>query len=99
MIHQAGLVTNVKKIHRAWFVAVAAFVALVGAAGFRAAPSVLIDPLHDEFGWPVGTISVAVSINLLLYGLMSPFAAALTERLGMRRGSWAHCFSWPRAVG
>ncbi|TVT58817.1 MFS transporter [Amycolatopsis rhizosphaerae] len=73
------------RVHRAWLVALAAFIALVGAAGFRAAPSVLIDPLHDEFGWSRATISSAVSINLVLYGLISPFAAALMERLGMRR--------------
>jgi MFS family permease len=72
-------------LHRAWLVAFAAFVALVGAAGFRAAPSVLIDPLHDEFGWSRATISAAVSINLVLYGVISPFAAALMERFGMRR--------------
>ena len=73
------------RIHPAWLVAFAAFVALVGAAGFRSAPSVLIDPLHAEFGWSTATISTAVSINLLLYGLTAPFAAALMERLGMRR--------------
>ncbi|PWW65254.1 MFS transporter [Actinokineospora spheciospongiae] len=74
-----------RRPHRAWSVAAVAFVALVGAAGFRAAPSVLITPLHDEFGWSTGTISAAVSINLVLYGVISPFAAALMEKLGMRR--------------
>ncbi|GLZ43538.1 MFS transporter [Actinokineospora sp. NBRC 105648] len=74
-----------RRPHWAWFVAGVAFVALVGAAGFRAAPSVLITPLHHEFGWSTGTISAAVSINLVLYGLISPFAAALMEKLGMRR--------------
>ncbi|NIH82294.1 MFS family permease [Amycolatopsis viridis] len=73
------------RIHPAWFVAFAAFVALVGAAGFRAVPGVLIDPLHEEFGWSTSTISSAVSINLVLYGVTAPFAAALMERLGMRR--------------
>jgi predicted MFS family arabinose efflux permease len=73
------------KIHPAWFVATVAFVALVGAAGFRATPSVMLRPLHDEFGWSLGTISAAVSINLLLYGLTAPFAAALMERFGIRR--------------
>ncbi|GAA4427677.1 MFS transporter [Actinokineospora soli] len=77
--------TRLRRPHWAWFVAAAAFVALVGAAGFRAAPSVLIDPLNAEFGWSTATISTAVSINLLLYGLISPFAAALMDRLGMRR--------------
>ncbi|MEV6313684.1 MFS transporter [Streptomyces sp. NPDC051776] len=73
------------RIHRAWWVAVVAFIALVGAASFRAAPGVLIDPLHAEFGWSRGVISGAVSLNLALYGLTSPFAAALMERFGMRK--------------
>lgn len=73
------------RVHRAWWVALAAFVILLGAAGFRAVPSVLIDPLHHEFGWSRGTISAAVSVNLVLFGLISPFAAALMDRFGMRR--------------
>ncbi|HEX2131172.1 MAG TPA: MFS transporter [Actinophytocola sp.] len=73
------------RVHWAWWVAIAAFVTLIGAAGFRAVPSVLIDPLHEEFGWSRATISAAVSINLVLFGLISPFAAALMDRLGMRR--------------
>ncbi|MFG1706015.1 MFS transporter [Nonomuraea sp. M3C6] len=72
-------------LHRAWFVAAVAFVAILGAAGFRATPGVLITPLHEEFGWSAGTISLAVSINLVLYGLTAPFAAALMDRFGMRR--------------
>ena len=71
--------------HRAWAVAAVAFVAIVGAAGFRATPGVLIVPLQDEFGWSRGTISLAVSVNLLLYGLTAPFAAALMDRFGIRR--------------
>ncbi len=72
-------------VHPAWAVAAVAFVALVGAAGFRATPSVMLRPLHDEFGWSLGTISAAVSVNLLLYGLTAPFAAALMEKFGIRR--------------
>jgi predicted MFS family arabinose efflux permease len=68
-----------------WAVAAAAFVALTAAAGFRSTPGVLIEPLHAEFGWSTATISSAVSLNLLLYGVVAPFAAALMERLGMRR--------------
>ncbi|WP_239165301.1 MFS transporter [Catellatospora citrea] len=69
----------------AWAVAAVALVSIVGAAGFRATPGVLIEPLEQAFGWSRGTISAAVSINLVLYGLTSPFAAALMERFGMRR--------------
>ncbi|MDI6105312.1 MFS transporter [Actinoplanes sp. NEAU-A12] len=74
-----------RRIHPAWAVAAVAFVALIGAAGFRATPSVMLQPLHDEFGWSLGTISAAVSVNLLLYGLTAPFAAALMARFGIRR--------------
>jgi predicted MFS family arabinose efflux permease len=73
------------RIHPAWFVAVTAFVALVGAAGFRAAPGALFVPLHDEFGWSTSIMSLAVSINLLLYGLTAPFAAALMDKFGIRK--------------
>ncbi|GGG21886.1 MFS transporter [Rhodococcoides trifolii] len=72
------------RIHRAWIVAAVAFLALVGAAGFRAAPSVLMVPIQDEFGWSRGVLSTAVGINLLLFGLTAPFAAALMERFGIR---------------
>ncbi|MEU0534095.1 MFS transporter [Amycolatopsis tolypomycina] len=75
------------KLHRAWLIAGAAFVALLASAGFRAAPGVLIDPLHQEFGWSRTTISSAVSVNLVLFGLFAPFAAALMERFGIRRVS------------
>jgi sugar phosphate permease len=67
-----------------WLVAVTAFVALVAAGSFRAAPSVLIEPLQADFGWSRATISAAVMVNLILYGLTSPFAAALMDRFGMR---------------
>ena len=74
----------IRRLHPAWIVAAVAFVALMGAAGFRAAPGVLMIPLNDEFGWPISTMSAAVSFNILLYGLTAPFAAALIGRFGVR---------------
>src|SRR5438045_5987482 len=73
-----------KRVHYAWIVAAVTFIALMGAAGFRATPSVLIVPLQNEFGWNRAVISVAVSINLILFGLTGPFAAALMDRFGLR---------------
>jgi MFS family permease len=73
------------RIHPAWWVAAVTFLALVGAAAFRAVPGVLIDPLRAEFGWSVTTISAAVAVNMALYGLTAPFAAALMEKFGIRR--------------
>lgn len=76
---------SARRIHPAWFVAATGLVALIGGAGFRAAPGVLMVPLHEEFGWSMTEISVAVTVNLLLYGLVSPFAAALMQRFGIRK--------------
>ena len=52
-----------KRVHYAWIVAAVTFVALMGAAGFRATPGVLIVPLEHEFGWNRAIISFAVFIN------------------------------------
>jgi predicted MFS family arabinose efflux permease len=74
-----------RRVHPAWPVAAVAFVALVGAAAFRAAPGPLMVPLEAERGWSTSTMSLAVSLNLVLYGLTAPFAASLMDRFGLRR--------------
>jgi sugar phosphate permease len=74
----------VSRVHYAWVVAAVTFIALLGAAGFRATPGVLIVPLQNEFGWNRAVIALAVSINLILFGLTGPFAAALMDRFGLR---------------
>ncbi|MFE5710545.1 MFS transporter [Streptomyces sp. NPDC056501] len=73
------------RVHRAWFVAAVTFVTIIGAAAFASLPGLLIEPLHGEFEWSRGTIGFAVSVNLALYGLTAPFAAALMDRFGIRR--------------
>ena len=57
----------------------------MASAGYRSAPSVLIVPLEEAFGWSRSQISLAVSINVLLFGLVAPFAAALMERFTVRK--------------
>ncbi|PYI50534.1 MFS transporter [Paenibacillus flagellatus] len=73
------------KLHYGWIVAGVTFAALLVSAGIRSLPGVLMLPLEEEFGWDRSGISAAVSINLVLYGLMGPFAAASMERFGVRR--------------
>ncbi|APE26396.1 MULTISPECIES: MFS transporter [Streptomyces] len=73
------------RFHRAWSVAAVTFVTIIGAAAFASLPGLLIEPLHAEFDWSRGTIGFAVSVNLALYGLTAPFAAALMDRFGIRR--------------
>ena len=109
MTHTAVPDPATRRVHPAWWAAAATFLALLGAAAFRATPSVMIEPLRAEFGWSIGTISMALSVNLALFGITAPFAAALMERFGVRRvvsiallmvaASWQLVLLWGVIVG
>jgi sugar phosphate permease len=73
------------RLHYGWIVVGITFVLILVTAGVRAAPGVLIVPLENEFHWSRATISLAVGVNLLLYGAIGPFAAAIMDRFGVRR--------------
>lgn len=72
------------KLHYAWVVAGVSFLVLMAVAGVRSTAGVIIVPLEADTGWSVSTISIAVAINVILYGAMGPFAAALMARFGTR---------------
>jgi sugar phosphate permease len=74
-----------KRLHYAWVILASTFVALLISAAVRATPSALMVPLEQEFGWSRATISFAVSLNILLYGLIGPFAAGFINAYGPRR--------------
>jgi MFS family permease len=76
--------TSTGRIHWAWVVAAVSFIAILGAAGFRSVPGVMMAPLHHEFGWSHGVVGLAMSVNMTLFGLTAPFAAALMDRFGVR---------------
>src|SRR6201987_2487821 len=73
------------RLHYAWIVVAVTFVATIMVAGVRATPTVLIVPFEQEFHWSRAAISLAIGINLLLYGAVGPFAAAVMDRFGARR--------------
>jgi predicted MFS family arabinose efflux permease len=72
------------RAHYGWVVAAVVFLVLLAAAGTRATPSVMMVPLEHQFGWSRATISLAISVNIALYGLTGPFAAASMQRFGVR---------------
>jgi MFS family permease len=75
----------VRRFHRAWAVATITFFALIATAAFRSSTGALIEPIELQFGWSRSTTSFAITVNLVVYGLTAPFAAALMERFGIRR--------------
>jgi cyanate permease len=80
-----GRTGRIGRIHRAWLIAGITFLTLVAAAIARSSVGILIEPIEAEFGWSRALTSSAVSLNLLVYGLTAPFAAALAERFGLRK--------------
>jgi sugar phosphate permease len=87
------------RLHYAWIVAGITFLALLSSAGIGATRAVLVLPLEHDFGWDRATISLALSINLLLFGLCGPFAGALMARFGVRRVMLAALSTLAAAVG
>lgn len=73
------------RLHYAWVIAGVTFLVLLVTAGIRATPGVLMVPLESEFGWTSAAISLAIAVNLALFGLIGPFAASFMERWGLRR--------------
>jgi MFS family permease len=73
------------RVHYAWIALFVAFTLTLAAIGVRSGPSVMIVPLERAFGWSAGTISAAISLNILLLGLTGPFITGLMETLGLKR--------------
>ena len=73
------------RLHYAWVVVAVMFMVILASVGVRATPGVLIVPLQKAFGWNAAVISGAVSLNILLFGLVGPFAAGLIQVIGLKR--------------
>jgi MFS family permease len=73
------------RVHYAWIVVTLMFIVILASVGVRATPGVLIVPLQQAFGWNAAVISGAVSLNILLFGLVGPFAAGMIQTIGLKR--------------
>ena len=72
------------RVHYAWVVLAVTCVCLLTAAAVRSLPGILMHSLEAEFGWNRATIGLAVSINVLLFGLAGPFLGRVMDRFGPR---------------
>jgi MFS family permease len=71
-------------VHYGWAVVAVTFVVMLSTAAAMGMPGVLLRPLTQDFGWSNGAVSGPLSLRLLLFGLMGPFAAAMMQRYGLR---------------
>ncbi|MFF1394254.1 MFS transporter [Streptomyces sp. NPDC058287] len=68
-----------------WTVAAGAALAIVTAGAFSTLAGLLVGPLHEDLGWSRASVGLGSLVNMVVYGATAPFAAALMDRLGMRR--------------
>ena len=74
-----------RRVYYGWFVVAATFATLVTTAGILTAPTMFMQPMEHEFGWDAKPVSISIGIQIALFGLTGPFAAAAMERFGVRR--------------
>ena len=79
----AGLFSG--RLHYAWVVLVVVFVGMLAGVGVRAASGVMIVPLERAFGWDKATIAGAISLNIILLGVLGPFLTGLMQIIGLKR--------------
>ncbi|MGJ0483187.1 MAG: MFS transporter [Methylomicrobium sp.] len=73
------------RLHYAWIVLAATFACLFVAAALRSVPGILMLALESEFGWGRDAISGAVAVNLLLFGVSSPWLGRWMDLYGPKR--------------
>ncbi|HSX74082.1 MAG TPA: MFS transporter, partial [Shinella sp.] len=74
-----------RNLHYGWVVAATTFLTMLATAGAMGSAGVMIQPLHEEFGWDIADISSAMAVRLVLFGLLGPFAAAFMNHFGIRQ--------------
>lgn len=74
-----------RNVHYGWVVVTTTFLTMLATAGAMGSAGVMIQPLHQEFGWDIADISSAMAIRLMLFGLLAPFAAAFMNHFGIRQ--------------
>ena len=70
--------------HR-WVILAVCFVAMTLASGARNSFSLFYVAILNEFGWSRAGTAGILSINAIVYGLVSPLTGALVDRFGQRR--------------
>lgn len=73
------------QVSYAWVIVATAFLTLMANSGVRFGFGLFFKPLEEAFGWDKTILSLAVSINMLVYGLTQPLAGHLADRYGPKR--------------
>jgi len=73
-----------RKLYYGWVILAICFFTIVAGYVCRNTFSVFYPAIVDEFGWTRGNTALIYSINVLVYGLVAPFAGGLADRFRPR---------------
>ena len=65
-----------------WVVVISAFLAASISFGIRSGFGLFVLPITAEYGWTVATLSLALAIQNLMWGVGQPFAGMAADRYG-----------------
>ena len=68
------------RLHRRWVVLAVGFLVMALGFGLRNAFSVFYPAIVEDFGWSRGGTAAMFSLNILVYGLLSPVVGVLVDR-------------------
>ncbi|WBX81555.1 MFS transporter [Virgibacillus salarius] len=58
------------------------FITLMGAFGLNLTAGQFFAPLNNTYGWDITTLSLAVSLNMITWGIFQPIMGKLIDRFG-----------------
>jgi MFS family permease len=73
-----------RAISYAWVILGASFFVLFTTLSLRAGFGLFFKPIEAEFGWSRTALSLAVTINMLAFGVFQPVSGRLADRYGPR---------------
>src|SRR5204862_2980489 len=68
-----------------WVVVAAVAFVLAASSGARFAFGVFLKPVSEAHDWDRASLSLAITISMILGGLLQPIAGAVVDRVGARR--------------
>ncbi|MBI4318773.1 MAG: MFS transporter [Chloroflexi bacterium] len=72
------------RVYYGWIIVAVTFVVLFVSSGVQHSFGVFFKPMVSEFGWDRASISLAVSINQIVFGLVQPVMGKLVDRHGAK---------------
>ena len=65
-----------------WLIVLSAFLAATISFGVRSGFGLFVLPITAEWGWSIATLSLALAIQNLMWGVAQPFAGMVADRFG-----------------